>query len=49
VARASAAAVGAGHRAVLFTDQANPTSNALYVRLGYRALTDMVNLHLTGP
>jgi len=49
VARAGAAAVRAGRRAVLFTDQANPTSNALYVRLGYRAVTDMVNLHLTGP
>jgi GNAT superfamily N-acetyltransferase len=46
VARASAAALAAGHRPVLFTDQANPTSNALYQRLGYRTVTDMVNLRL---
>ncbi len=28
----------------LFTDQANPASNALYAALGYRAVVDMVNL-----
>lgn len=33
-----------GHRACLFTDQANPTSNALYQRLGYRPVVDMANL-----
>jgi GNAT superfamily N-acetyltransferase len=33
-----------GHRACLFTDQANPTSNALYERLGYRPVVDMANL-----
>jgi predicted GNAT family acetyltransferase len=32
-----------GARACLFTDQANPTSNALYQRLGYRAVEDQVN------
>ncbi|WP_185995041.1 GNAT family N-acetyltransferase [Nocardioides campestrisoli] len=31
-------------RACLFTDQANPTSNAVYERLGYEPLVDMVNL-----
>jgi hypothetical protein len=37
---ASRAALAAGHRVVLFTDLANPTSNALYPRLGYRPVTD---------
>ena len=34
-----------GLRAVLFTDQANPTSNALYMRLGYVPVTDRLALH----
>jgi RimJ/RimL family protein N-acetyltransferase len=35
---------------VLFTDQANPTSNALYQRLGYRPVEDRVVLDLEpGP
>ena len=33
-----------GARVCLFTDQANPTSNALYARLGYQPVVDMVNL-----
>jgi predicted GNAT family acetyltransferase len=33
----------AGARACLFTDQANPTSNALYQRLGYEPVEDQVN------
>lgn len=44
VARISAAVLAAGHRAILFTDQANPSSNALYRRLGYEPVTDLVNL-----
>jgi RimJ/RimL family protein N-acetyltransferase len=32
---------------VLFTDLANPTSNALYQRLGYRSVEDRVMLDLT--
>jgi len=36
----SRAALDAGQRVVLFTDLANPTSNALYPRLGYRPVTD---------
>jgi predicted GNAT family acetyltransferase len=41
----SRAALDAGAAAVvLFTDLANATSNALYVRLGYRALADRVVL-----
>ncbi|MPY52640.1 GNAT family N-acetyltransferase [Streptomyces acidicola] len=40
-AEVSRAALAAGARdVVLFADQSNPTSNALYQRLGYRKLTD---------
>jgi RimJ/RimL family protein N-acetyltransferase len=47
----SQAALIAGARSVvLFTDIANPTSNALYQRLGYRPVGDRVLLRLTaGP
>jgi RimJ/RimL family protein N-acetyltransferase len=34
---------------VLFTDLANPTSNALYQRLGYRAVEDSVVISFTPP
>jgi ribosomal protein S18 acetylase RimI-like enzyme len=41
------AAVSAGAAdVVLFTDQANPTSNALYQRLGYRPVTERIVLDL---
>jgi ribosomal protein S18 acetylase RimI-like enzyme len=44
---ASQAALDAGASAVvLFTDVANPTSNALYHRLGYRPVADRVVLRL---
>ncbi|MFI1936534.1 GNAT family N-acetyltransferase [Streptomyces purpureus] len=44
----SRAALDAGARQVLlFTDLANPTSNALYQRLGYRPLVDHVALTTT--
>jgi GNAT superfamily N-acetyltransferase len=44
---ASQAALDAGASAVvLFTDLANPTSNALYQRLGYRPVCDRVLLQL---
>jgi GNAT superfamily N-acetyltransferase len=33
-----------GVRVCLFTDQANPTSNALYERLGFRPLVDMAEV-----
>jgi RimJ/RimL family protein N-acetyltransferase len=47
-AAASQAALDAGASAVvLFTDLANPTSNALYQRLGYRPIADRVVLRLT--
>jgi RimJ/RimL family protein N-acetyltransferase len=44
----SRAALAAGaHGVVLFTDLANPTSNALYQRLGYRPVEDRLLLRLT--
>lgn len=44
------AALDAGaSAAVLFTDLANPTSNALYQRLGYRPVEDRVLLDLHSP
>ena len=35
-----------GGRAILFTDQANPTSNALYQGLGYEPVVDTVQLDI---
>ena len=43
-----AALDGGAEQVVLFTDLANPTSNALYTRLGYRPLQDRVLLGFTG-
>jgi len=49
-AAVSRAALDAGAREVLlFTDLANPTSNALYQRLGYRPIGDLVVRHFTYP
>jgi RimJ/RimL family protein N-acetyltransferase len=47
----SRAALAAGaHRVVLFTDLANSTSNALYLRLGYQPVDDRLLLRLSvGP
>lgn len=36
----------AGHEVVLYTDMANPTSNALYQRLGYRPIGEWTTLEL---
>jgi GNAT superfamily N-acetyltransferase len=33
-----------GSRVTLFTDQANPTSNGIYIRLGFEPVVDMVEL-----
>jgi len=38
---------GAGN-VVLFTDLANPTSNSIYQQLGYRPVSDLVQLAFTG-
>jgi predicted GNAT family acetyltransferase len=41
---------GGARDVVLYTDQANPTSNALYQRLGYRPVEERVVLDLEpGP
>jgi predicted GNAT family acetyltransferase len=44
VAAASRDLVCRGAKVCLFTDQANPVSNALYERLGFRPLVDQANL-----
>ncbi len=44
VAQVSRRLLDEGVRVCLFTDQANPTSNALYERLGYRPLADMAEV-----
>ncbi len=44
VAEASRRLLAAGARVCLFTDQANPTSNKIYVALGYEPVVDMANL-----
>jgi RimJ/RimL family protein N-acetyltransferase len=49
VAAVSARLLADGHRVCLFTDQANPVSNALYERLGYRPVVDMANMVLDPP
>ena len=46
VAQVSQRAQSAGQRLCLFTDQANPVSNALYERLGFRAVCETVDLEL---
>jgi RimJ/RimL family protein N-acetyltransferase len=44
VAAVSQALLDEGARVCLFTDQANPVSNALYERLGFRPVVDQANL-----
>jgi len=44
VAAASRVLLDQGARVCLFTDQANPVSNALYERLGFRPVVDMANV-----
>ncbi len=44
VAAVSRALVADGARVCLFADQANPVSNAIYERLGFRALVDQVQI-----
>ncbi len=48
VAEVSRRILAAGHRACLFTDQANPTSNRIYEALGYRRVVDMAEV-VVGP
>ncbi len=42
VAALSSRAVADGHRCVLYTDLANPTSNAIYRAIGYRAVAEVL-------
>jgi predicted GNAT family acetyltransferase len=49
VAELSQRILGEGDRPCLFTDQANPVSNAVYERIGYEPVVDMVNLLVGGP
>jgi predicted GNAT family acetyltransferase len=35
----------AGHRCILYTDLGNPTSNSVYRRIGYRAVTECLRYH----
>jgi predicted GNAT family acetyltransferase len=49
-AAVSRAALAAGaQEVVLFTDLANPTSNAIYRRLGYEPVEDRVILSFAAP
>ena len=47
VSEISARLLRAGVTPCLFTDQANPTSNRIYQRLGFTPVTDMANLVIT--
>lgn len=49
VAEVSRRILAAGHRACLFTDQANPTSNKVYEALGYERVVDMAEVVVTRP
>ncbi len=40
VAGVSRSALDAGHRCILYTDLENPTSNAIYRAIGYRAVAE---------
>jgi len=42
VAQLSQGARSAGNRCLLYTDLANPTSNAIYRAIGYRPVTEVL-------
>lgn len=42
VAEVSKQVLDAGHRCILYTDLANPTSNSIYRRIGYRAVAEVL-------
>ena len=48
VAGVSAAALRDGYRCVLYTDLGNPTSNAIYRAIGYRAVEEALRYAFTG-
>lgn len=47
VAGLSQSQAAAGHRCLLYTDLANPTSNAIYQAIGYRRIGDHVTIDFT--
>lgn len=47
VAALSACVLDAGRRCILYTDLANPTSNGVYRRIGYRAVAEGLRYELT--
>jgi predicted GNAT family acetyltransferase len=49
VAAVTQRVLDAGHVPVLFTDLANPTSNKIYQRMGYRAVADVAEYHFSPP
>lgn len=50
VATLTAQLLAAGYEScVLYADQANPTSNGIYLRIGYRPVSDSLHLHFTDP
>jgi GNAT superfamily N-acetyltransferase len=49
VAAVSAQAVAAGHRCVLYTDLANPTSNSVYRALGYATISETIRYAFDDP
>jgi GNAT superfamily N-acetyltransferase len=49
VAAVSRILLDQGARVCLFTDQANPTSNKVYARVGYEPVVDMANFVITTP
>ena len=49
VAAVSQLLLDQGARVCLFTDQANPTSNKVYAKVGYVPVVDMANLIITNP
>lgn len=49
VAEVSRSLLAEGSRVTLFTDQANPTSNRIYLALGFEPVMDTVELTITPP
>ena len=49
VARVSRMLLDQGARVCLFTDQANPTSNKVYARVGFEPVVEMANLVISAP
>ena len=47
VAALSARVLDEGHRCILYTDLANPTSNSVYRRIGYRSVAEVLRFRFT--